>query len=89
MERAELVKKALEGINTRPKGKGIIGSTNNMEKNRALKGLCGKCIYLKIDLRPDGVVNLDCSNGYSPVGLFMKTPFGEEANCAGYQKEES
>ncbi len=88
MERSELLKRAIESVNKRPKGSGTIGSTNSMEKSRALKGKCGKCVHLILGIASDGIVNVGCDDGYSPINLYMKTPLGEEAKCEGYEKTE-
>ena len=64
-------------------------ASDNVNRLRALEGLCGECVNLELKFaRRDGkdVVILGCSQGYSPVALYGNTPLGEEASCDGYEK---
>jgi len=63
---------------------------DNVNRLRALEGLCGECDSLKLGLpHRDGKdrVVLGCSKGHSPLALYENTLFGEEAFCDGYPKE--
>ena len=62
---------------------------DNVNRLRALEGLCGECANLKIGFaRRDGKdrVALGCSKGFSPSALYGNTPPGEKASCVGYPK---
>ena len=63
---------------------------DNVNKLRALEGLCGECDNLKLEFpRKDGKdrVFLDCSKGHSPLALYENTPLGEQASCDGHAKK--
>jgi len=63
---------------------------DNVNRLRALEGLCGECANLKIGFaRRDGKdrVALGCSKGCSPSALYGNTPLGEQASCDGHAKK--
>ncbi|MFH1863575.1 MAG: hypothetical protein ABIJ85_01505 [bacterium] len=63
---------------------------DNVNRLRALEGLCGECDSLKLGFpHRDGKdrVALGCSKGYSPSALYENTPLGEQASCNGHAKK--
>lgn len=61
---------------------------DNVNRLRALEGLCGHCTNLELKFgRRDGkeIVTLGCARGHSPVGLYEST-FGENASCPDYDE---
>jgi len=65
---------------------------NNVNKQRALDGLCGDCKNLKILIWGKGQsegIQLICKKGRSPVYLYSEVPLGEEANCPDFNEKPS
>lgn len=63
---------------------------DNVQRLRAIGGVCGSCENLKIEFtHQDGRerVALKCLEGFSPLGLHRETEFGEEATCSGLSKK--
>lgn len=93
-ERGE-VNKALEILRDRRPGKNGYGRTHsnamqdNVDRRRALEGLCGRCPALIIDFNEtDGKqsVSLRCLKGFKPLMLYYNTPIGKEAKCKGFSE---
>ena len=64
---------------------------DNVQRLRALEGLCGGCANLNLRFgRKDGknIATLGCEKGFSPVALYGGTPLGEKAVCKEYNKAE-
>lgn len=65
-------------------------ASDNVNRLRALEGLCGHCVNLEIEFRHrDGkkVVILNCSKeGRFPSALYDGTPYGKEAHCDDFEK---
>lgn len=60
---------------------------DNANRLRALEGLCGECVKLKLYFdNKDGkdVVALGCRKRHSPLTLYRNTLPGVEASCDGY-----
>lgn len=63
---------------------------DNVNRERALKGICGQCINLTIKVkRVDGKdkIALMCKQGRSPLSLYRDTALGETANCASFSQQ--
>lgn len=61
----------------------------NVNRLRALDGLCGECTSLKLQFdhnQGKDLVGVGCNKGYSPVVLYDNTLPGEQASCDGYAK---
>lgn len=60
---------------------------SNMQRQRALDGLCGDCKNLKIRIRGRGIargVQLYCTKKHLPVELYAGVPLGRKADCPDY-----
>ncbi len=58
----------------------------NVQRQRALDGLCGDCNDLKIRIKGRGVakgVELNCPEN-TPVELYTRVPLGQKADCSDY-----
>ena|SRR3989344_3585072 len=61
------------------------------QRIRALEGLCGDCSNLTTEFTFfDGKprVMLRCAAMNSPIELFRRTPFGQEAQCKDFRPRE-
>ena len=62
---------------------------DNINRLRALEGLCGQCVNLRLRFgRVDGknVVDVLCNKNHNPVNLYDNTLMGQEAICADFDK---
>ena len=62
---------------------------DNHNRLRALDGLCGQCVSLRLKFRrvdAKDVVAVLCNKQYSPLDLYDKTLMGQEAACYGFKK---
>lgn len=62
---------------------------DNVNRMRALEGLCGHCANLKLRFgRRDGkeIVTLGCAKGQFPLEIYENTPIGDEAFCHQFSK---
>jgi len=62
----------------------------NVERIRALEGLCGNCVNLDLTYtKKDGknVVQVGCKRGLNPQTLYMNTPLGQKAECPLFRPE--
>jgi len=60
---------------------------DNMNRLRALEGICGKCKNINVEIIPrDGkkTATIRCKKGHSPLNLYYDTPLGETPNCQDY-----
>ncbi len=60
--------------------------SRNLQRQRALDGLCGDCDILKIGIKGRGVaerVELDCKEN-TPIELYAGVPLEQEPDCSGY-----
>ena len=64
-------------------------ASDNVNRLRALDGICGRCINLELEFRrKDGkrVVVLDCTANHIPSAIYDKTDYGKEAHCDDYDR---
>ena len=61
---------------------------NSVQRLRAIEtGICRNCTHFMVEaFHRDSRerVRLRCSEGFSPLELYRKTDFGEEAKCPGF-----
>jgi len=57
----------------------------NVQKLRALEGICGSCKHIIINIHPRGrkdFIGVACRKGNSPVELYVNHPIGTTPNCS-------
>lgn len=62
---------------------------DNLNRIRALDGICGRCKNLKLRFgRVDGkdVVAVLCRRQYMPMKIYENILMGQEASCYGFEK---
>jgi len=89
IDRAKAVMRGLLGRYGKPHHRNHGGAAlDNVNRLRALEGLCGHCANLELEFRRrDGkeVVVLDCEKEHSPVALY-DIQVGEKVSCEDFKR---
>lgn len=86
-ERSEQVLTAIGLLEKSATNNGKIVSLNEFDLARALKGLCGRCGNLQLEIN-ESKVRVGCRANQSPLILQKNAAFGQDINCESFKSKK-